>query len=234
MSGVPVAAGVPIALAGAATGLSVTPSAGTLVAPDVWRATCTAIADQTVNAKHFAQATATLQPLVAAGGLINKPSLSFALVNKMVSALVVPGSHIAPLSFYMAFSPATTGGQQIFVGSDSQCTLYSDTGNINRLLMFPPASGVLATALTAAPTRLLANWTFSAADSIKVGGAAPVTGVGAGGLGVSSLGLGGSSGANFFSTMQFYLLVVAPLISPAQMATADVALNSWGAGGFIV
>lgn len=233
MAGVPVAANVPTVLTGAGTGLSITPSPGTFIAGDTWRATCAALADQTAGAKHYSQAVVTRQPLVGPG-LNGKPSLRFAGAHKMTAALTTPTSGNTPLSIYLAFSPTSMGGQAIYTGCDSSCTLYSATGNVNQLILYPPPTSTIATTLTQAPTRVLGTWAGgSITDSLKVGSSPVVTGLGAD-VGINNMGIGGSSGADFFCTMDLYLMIVAPAISPAQMATLDAALNSWAAGAFIV
>lgn len=68
MVGILPSAGVPYPLTGAGAGLSVSLSAGSPTSLDnTWKATCSALADQSGNANNYAQAGATKQPVMSTG-----------------------------------------------------------------------------------------------------------------------------------------------------------------------
>lgn len=235
MVGVLPSAGVPFALTGAGVGLSVSLSAGSPVSTDnTWKATCSALADQSGNGFHMAQATASRQPIVAVGAN-GKAALGFDGIDDFLfnTPFSRPAPATTPFSFYLVMSPLAKGGQQIWVGSNVSATLYSDTGALNRTIQYCSAVGNISTVLTATPTRIRATYTGSTSDLLKVGAAADVTGASASNALVNGMSIGAGSLAGAFpATMpQFFAFVICPPMSAAQLAAVDSALNSLGGYG---
>ena len=142
MTGVTPTAGVGVALTGAGTGLTLTWGAGASVTNDSWKATCSALADQSGNAVHASQATPSAQPLVATG-LNGVASLLFDGANQFLSyTLALPAPGTTPTFFwavwrYMSvqattrcFTGDTPGTGMLFYlpASASSPQLYNGSG----------------------------------------------------------------------------------------------------------
>ena len=112
MTGVTPTAGVGVALTGAGTGLTLTWAAGTSVNNDSWKATCSALADQSGNVVNATQGVASAQPLVATG-LNGVASLLFDGANQFLAyTLALPAPGTTPTFFwavwrYMSVQAAT-------------------------------------------------------------------------------------------------------------------------------
>lgn len=232
MTGVSVSSGVGIALTGAGSGITITPSAGTLVSGNSWKATWSTAPDQSGNGNNATAINAGEQPLIGVG-VAGRSTISCAAAHRLVSAVTTGSPSTTPLSLYLALAATSVVGQQIYVGSDGRPTLYSSTGNVNNLTQYLGGAGP-SSALTTAATRIMATWTGSGTDTLKVGAAGTLTGAAVSNVGLLSLGIGGSSGATFYSTMSCYLVIAAPSISAGTMAALDAALTSWYSGGIIV
>lgn len=156
-TGVTPSAGVPVALTGAATGLSVTFTAGTSVNNNEWDATCAAIADQTGNGWHFSQATASLQPIVGVG-VNGIPSIRFGIgAEKLDSLLNMPAPGTTPWAMAAVLRTNTYIGSGRMIGA---------VGAANTCMLWTPSSPNLAifNGLTAGVSGQLAAGTWGAVD----------------------------------------------------------------------
>lgn len=234
MSGVVPTVGVPVALTGAGAGLSITWALGSTVTNDTWKATYSALADQSGNGKTAIQATASQQPLVAMG-LNGKVAIGFDAVNDLLTStlnLVAPS--ITNFSIYTILAAPAGGTQPIYMGISSAPTLVGPVGNVRQY------DGALVNAGTMAAntyTRIYAEFTGSTSDSLKVGANAAVTGASSGNVGGNGFALGDYTGGTFPSGITKMLTVVGPKLTAAQLAAIDAAVNSvagYGVGGVVV
>ncbi len=225
-----------VPLTGAGAGLTLNIAAGVAAGDNVWKATCTGLADQSGNAKNFSQGTSNRQPILTAG-LNGKPGLSFdAIATFLDSALILPAPGTTPRTLYMVMTPAAKGSQQNFCG-----------GAIGGGTSFATVSGALSSvgqfngtftnlsALTANPSRVFCDFTNSTADRNKMGAAAVVTGANTGNL-ATSVGwqIGAAEAGNLLANLTLFLAVNAPLMSPAQIAAADAAVAAFYGGSVLL
>lgn len=183
MTGVTPTAGVPIALTGAGSGLSLTWTAGTSVNNDTWKATCAGLIDQSGNGKDYFQFTASKQPVVTTG-LNGKAALLFDGVDDLLeSTCSLPAPGTTPYNgFFLVRRPTTAAGaarmvadgagevSAIILDGATQMHLYCNGG-------FGPIASGLPTNTWGAVEFLLSN---SASDYLQIGSVARVTGAGAG------------------------------------------------------
>lgn len=177
MTGVTVAAGLGIALTGAGSGLTITPSAGTLVSPDSWKATCSALADQSGNGKHYTQAAAAAQPIVTIG-VMGKCGLLFDGVDDyMDSACATPAPGTTSwVGFFVFKTQVFAGGNLRAFGPDQTAILEASATSLQLYgagTFGPAGSGISLGALVAVDY-LRSN---SVADYIRVGSGSVATGV---------------------------------------------------------
>jgi len=213
MSGVSVAATVPIALTGAASGLSITPSGGTLVTTDTWKATCAALADQSGNGKNFSQAGATAQLIITPGlgnglvGLATNGATGRLLTSTNIPA--APGT--TPWSMFAIFRQVSW--------TNSNLILYTAGAFQPQLVQSGVSPQVVANSGSSSAVNggaALGTWVIveinagnSASDYLKLG-TTPVTGS----LGNVGGGTGmvlGSIGAS--ADVEFVAFVHAPRVS---------------------
>jgi len=226
MAGVPWTNGVPIALTGAAAGMTITPSAGTLVAGETWKATCAQLADQTANGKHYVAGAPAEQFLVGsfAGGLCLD---SDAIDDHMVSTVALPPAGFFYYSIFQAL--ARGAGFGAYFGSGPRTgELQTSTGAAASLFMFS-GSAVLGSnvAMPASFCRVYCAYTGTAADQLKCGSNAPLTGTNTGSGFSSDASIGAFPvGANA-AKMRLVLHVISTgALSPAQIAAIDAAVTT--------
>jgi hypothetical protein len=225
MTGVTPTAATPIALTGAGAGLLMAWSAGSGVANDRWQATCAGLADNSGNGKNYSQATASLQPVITIG-LNGKPGLLFDGVDDyLASALAVS----LPYKIWAVFRiTASSGSQAIYFGPSAVSAgfFYSANGN-PAIDVSQYNGGVVANASSAtlnAWFRGMALFSNSAADFVKCGSLAPVTGTNSG----PSIRVDAQIGAAFLGTQPSHmeLLACAWIAGGANTSIADAATNT--------
>lgn len=219
---VPVAA-TPVPLTGAGNGLSLTWSAGTSVTNDTWKATCAALADQSAAAKHYSQAGATLQPLIATG-LNGKPSLSFDGVNDVInSTLTLPAPGTTPTYLAGVWRLNNFAGSAVLIGDPSTNMLIGCGGASPQQALF---NGSLTGVTAALPIGTFganeALFSNSAADFLQVGSGAAATGATAGNAASGNRSIGANIQVEIFS-----LIYLNALPSPAQRAAFRAAVTAW-------
>jgi hypothetical protein len=230
MVGVTIVDSVNIVLTGAGLGMAITPGVGSQVVGNTWRATCSGLADQSGNAKHYSQLTPSQQPIVTAG-LNGKPGLLFDGVNDvLVSTISVPypflvlfvGRIVGPSGL-----PGMFGGGNPYQGSiiNNPTTVqqYSGAGFVNT---------VAFSALT--NQRFAALFSNSAADSLRIGNLPPTTGANAGAAISTQMGIGSLADVIRSSNVEVFAVLIVP---PTDYSAFDAALNSpqgYAAGAIIV
>lgn len=228
-----------INLTGKGSGLVLNIAAGTAAINDVWKATCSGLADQSGGGWNYSQA-GTGQPIITVG-INGKPGLLFDATRTtyLSSSFAAPVPGTTAYSIYMVMTPATFGSQQNFIGSTGSpgaSTLY-DPGSLTSLTQFNGASANMS-AVAAARARIVADYTNSINDRIKSGSNVIVTGQSAGNsAGVAQAIGAGTAGGNFPANLEFFMMVIAPLISNSQLGIADAAINStngYGSGNVLV
>lgn len=236
MSGVTPTAGTPVALTGAATGLSTTWAAGNSVSGDIWKATCSALADQSGNGKTLSQGVAAQQPIVVSG-LNGKVFVQFDSTNDfLLSTLLLAQPATTNVSIYTVLASATNGAQPIYLGVASTVTITGPTTNVR---MYAGAGLVNGSTMALNTfTRIYSEFTGSTADSNKVGSNAPVTGTSAGNASTpSGFAWGDYTGGTFPSGTTQVVTAVGPKLTAAQLAAIDAAVNSpggYGPGAIVV
>lgn len=228
MSGVLVVATIPIVLTGAAAGLSITPSVGTLVNADTWKATCSALADQSGNGLHYAQAVATKQPVITAG-LNGKVGLLFDGVDDFLQSTLVTAISYkiwAVLRTFAVgaqctyFGPATAGVSGI---------VYSSTGSsATNVQQYNGSIANPGTFALNTPFRLESGFTNTTASYLRLGGGAPITGQNAGANVRADAQIAANLSAQF-SRIEFFACAWMPAAVPTT--AADSALNTSGGYG---
>ncbi len=231
MTGITPAVGVPVALTGAATGLSHAWAAGTAVLNDTWTATCSALADQSGNLRHYSQASPAAQPTITVG-MSGKPGLLFNGTTQFLrSTFTTPNPTTNPFLYFIVFRHLAWAANNAIV-SDGAHTSLAQRGS----------SPIIQMALTSfgcqAPLALNtwgvgeAALTNSTSDYVRMGAAAAVTGTSAGnGAGSGSVDLAHTSLFAQFTNMEILALVVAPMQSTAA---ARAAVASFYGGGVAV
>lgn len=232
MTGVTPTAGVGVALTGAGTGLTMTWAAGTSVNANSWKACCSALADQSGNAKDQVSASLNLQPLIALG-LNGMPALSFDGSNDRLSsalAISVPyfiisifkvrvwaaGSHV--------YGDLTLDAQRLFMTGASP-TIFQRNG---------VSSNASNGATVGSWVRSYDSVTNAVTDYLKLGSAAKATGTAAGanaGTAFSLATQGGTFGAIDLSAN----IVLSSEPSAAQLAAFEAqVIAKYGAGGVLL
>lgn len=216
-------AGSPIALGGAGAGLSLTWSAGNSVSNDSWKATCAALADQTVNAKHVTQATAAAQPIVTSG-LNGKVGLLFDGVDDYLSGTV--GTLLAGVYIVLVVGRITAsfpGNNSLVGGGGFFGTIYEPAVNLFSQYNNNGANVVGFSALT--NQRWAAVFHNGTADSLRIGSIATVTGQSAG-IGNTTNYYMGATGTvpGQFGKVELFAVLYLP--AATDYSAFDAAINS--------
>ncbi len=108
-----------IVLTGAGAGLTVNIATGTATINNIWKATCSALADQSGNSKSYSQATASKQPLISIG-LNGKAGLLFDGVSHTIdSSLNLPAPGTTPSFIFWVFRSIAYNNIGILFGPTS-------------------------------------------------------------------------------------------------------------------
>jgi hypothetical protein len=221
MSGLLPVGGATIALTGAGLGLGLTWTANPSVTGNIWKATCSALADQSGNGRNYTQPTATAQPIVTTG-LNGKPGLLFDGVDDLLQAVgtsaVLPATFQALIVARLLNPAAAT---QVLLGSNNAFgTLYTNTGSRVQLYRF--ALGPFVAFASTAFTRFGGLFLGTTGDTVQAG-AASATGVSAGTSPPGDLSIGANTSFSQFGAIEFLMAAYAV---PAPLAAFDAALNS--------
>lgn len=222
MAGVTPTAGVPVALTGAGTGLSIAWAAGSSVNNNSWKATCSALADQTANGWHYSQAAASKQPVITVG-LNGKVGLLFDGLDDFLQSTLVT---VFPYKLWAVFRTGVAGGQCTYFGpaTGSGGITFSSTGSIaTNIQQFSgnvvnPTTGPLNTWI-----RLESGFTNTVADYLRVGSAVAVSGGNAGSNVRADAQIASNTGSQA-APIEF--LAGAWLPGGVSTASADAALNT--------
>lgn len=205
-------------------GLSVTFPTGPYVGDEIYLATCSALADQSGNAKDYSQATASLQPVITPGvnGFLG---LLFDGVDDFLnSSLVLPAPGVTPGCFF-AVGRQVSWAANKFVLANSAAGVnggyqFRSNGVTPQLQILSSAggtlSGTLAVGTFGAITGQFGN---AASDYIRAGSGAAATGS-AGSAASTGMNIGGRS--TQFSNFEFLALVFAPGAVPETAVRASV------------
>lgn len=134
-----------VALTGKGAGLTLNIDATAALGTEAWVATCAALADQSGNAFHFAQATAAQQPILARSG-----TTTYLQMSAGISALAAATySHVAPgtTPFWML----TVFRQDVWNGAGAQDLLWFDNSGNNgvyQITASPTLQSIGNTAIT--------------------------------------------------------------------------------------
>jgi hypothetical protein len=176
MADVPIAALTAIALTGAGEGVTLTPSSGTLVVGNLWRATCAALVDQSANGNDFAQPNAAKQPIVTPG-LNGKPGLLFDGIDDFFASGLAT---LFPYAAWVVFRiKRPLSGARTFFGSNVGVggSIRHPTGTAAEITQHAGGNEQSGGPLTlGAMTRVHAAFFGDDTDALRVGAAAPVTG----------------------------------------------------------
>lgn len=202
-------AGVPVALTGAASGLSVTFSAGTCSLTDSWNATCSGLADQSGNGFHYAQASAALQPIITPG-LNGKPGLQFNNTRNtfLSSPCVLPAPGTTPWLICSVFTmTAISNFGRIFTDGTLMGLIANNT--LASVLQYGPSGlGAAAPITLNSPVAMDTKFSNSAADYLTVGASAPLVTGPAGNAASALRMIGGNAG---YANVDVYALIYVPL-----------------------
>lgn len=236
MTGVTPTAGVPVALTGAALGLSLTWTAATIANANTWTATCAGLADQSGNTKHYSQATASKQPILTVG-LNGKPGLLFdGVSNSLVSLLNLPVPGTTPYSIFAVFRQPTWATNTPLFGPTGQSitsSIFKAGGTpliFNRVSGTGPSNGGAALN-TWVDLEILRSATAS--DPFKLG-STTVTAL-AGNAALTGQEIGSVQAGAFFGTIELLALAFVP--GAPNWTAIRAAINSaagYGVGSVLV
>jgi len=228
MTGIVPTAGVPVALTGPCTGLSHAWAAGTAALDNVWKATSAAQADQSGNGKHASQAVPASQPVITAG-LNGKVGLLFDGVNDYIQSTVGTLFTTSYLILVVGrITGAAVGSNAIVSGSPGNYagTIYQDTAGT--FSQYASGLGNSVAFFNTTNQRWAAKFTNSAADSLRIGSLATVTGVSAGGAASATRTIGASGDPGQYAKFEMFSVIYLP--TATDYSAFDAALNS--AGGY--
>jgi len=230
MTGVTPTAGVPVALTGAGSGISLSWSAGTSVTNDSWKAAWATLADQSGNGKTYTQATATKQLIVSPGlnGRVGAQSdgVRFA-VSTVGWGAPSAGSPIyttmifRQLSWVITKSLATfhtSGRQLITVTSAPTIQIYDGTGLAN--------SG----AAVGTWVELERTSTNTASDPFKVG--TTITTGASGNLATVGMEIGAGNGGVNGAAIELLFLAYTPVL-PDWAGFRSALVSAYGNGNVL-
>lgn len=177
MLDVPIVALTPIALTGAGEGVTLTPSSGTLVVGNLWRASCAGLADQSGNGLDYAQLFTAQQPIITPG-LNGKPGLLFDGIDDfLASGLALPFPYAAWVVFRIK---QPLSGARTFFGPDAGVggSIRHPAGTAAEITQYSGGNEQSGGQLSiGAMTRVHAAFFGEDTDALRVGAAAPVTGL---------------------------------------------------------
>jgi hypothetical protein len=236
MNGVTPVAATPVPLTGAASGLSATWSAGNSVLNDTWKATGSALADQTANALHYSQASATLQPIVALG-LNGFASLLFDGVDDFLqSALDLPAPGTTPTfvwAVYRIISNATGNGA-IIASTSLGAAIYSPIGVRSTGQFNGTARNINAGSNGGAWVRTEALFSASAADYVRCGATLAAAGLSAGNSDPAAARFIAGGAGNTPHSVELLAAIHTPYLPSAAVLAAANAAIATQYGGSVV
>jgi hypothetical protein len=225
MAGVTWNNGVPIVLTGAGAGLTITPSAGTLVGGDTWKATCAALADQSPNGKNAIQVTASAQPIVTVG-LNGKAGLLFDGVNDFLTSTA--GTLLSAFPFQVIvvgrFLQPGVALQTLIGQNGLSYAMYMNGPNVLRQYCGSGSNNIAFS--STANTRFSAIYTGTPAASMQAG-ALSVTGDCGANLPGAGVLIASFPTVTGWGNIEVFAVILTP---PVALAAFDAALNS--AGGY--
>jgi hypothetical protein len=220
-----------VPLTGRGTGLTLNIAAGAAAGNNTWQATCAGLADQSGNAKHYSQATGSLQPVISTG-LNGKPGILFsglsASAQCLDSALNLPAPGTTPWTCILVMRMTIHANDAIICSQPTQNggLIYVNPGNTG-LSIYDGTVVASGTNTLASWSRLRAYFSHSTADALKVGSSADLTGSDCGNLAQTGRRLGAngnSGGATNGSKSEFLAAIHVPGI--VSLAAFERALNS--------
>lgn len=228
----PAGGGSPVALGGSFTGTNMAWAAGTAALDNVWKGTCSALADQSGGGFHVTQPQAANQPIIIAGPN-GKCGLRFDVSRATCmapSGLTIVAA--TPFVIYWVANLTLAGSDEFFA---------SNSGNDWAFYIGAPTLYINGAAIGAGGTfsvnsRIVSN--VNGASSFVKNGSVSTPGT-FGVYNVVQPQIGGGSGfptAARLGNMDFYAQVYAPLAG-ANVAGADTALNlstGYGPGAIAV
>jgi len=209
-----------VPLTGKGTGLTLNIAAGSALSNNVWKATCAGLADQSGNAKHNAQATASAQPVITVG-LNGKPGLLFDGVNDYMAnsvgsllsfphQVLIVGRRVSSLPASNVMVSGDLFADTIYEGSAGFVTQYNGTtGNAIAFAAFTNQ-------------RFAAVYTNSTSDSLRVGSLS-TTGINSGAAIGTNRYVGASYVPGQFGNVEIFAIIYAPV---GSYAAFDAAINS--------
>lgn len=232
MVGVTPAVATPVALTGAATGLSLAWSAGASVNADSWKATCAGLADQSGNTKNYSQATASKQPIVTVG-LNGKPGLLGDGVDDFfTSTFNLPDQAVTPWLVYFIMNQITwvSGRRPLGVNSGTNFGLNQQSSSPNLSTL---NGGVLNPGLAVGVWGVVESQMLNGATSFERMGTTKVTGALAFGPNAGGTQIFGTASANA-ANVEMLALIYAPAQSTAAVAAAVNSAAGYGVGNVLV
>lgn len=218
MTSVTPAVATPVALTGAASGQSISWAAGSAILNDTWKATASALADQSGNGKNAIQATATKQPIVTPGYNGRVGLLFDGVDDLLISTITIP----YPFQTLLVCRSVVKGAADGLCGGENPWQ-GSITGDATHYSQYAGSfANTVNNALTA-QQRFAAIFTNSTADSLKVGSGALVTGANAGSAAGTKMAIGGFADGIRQANIEFLDMIVS---APTDYSAFDVALNS--------
>jgi hypothetical protein len=220
-----------INLTGKGNGLILNIAAGNAATDNNWNATCAGLADQSGNAKHYSQVLVNKQPTISVG-VNGKPYLSFdGISNILVSTLNLASPTTQTMSMYIICQPidlaAGGGGCAMFGDNAQDFSFIAGTGIWSTTArMFNGANGPNSPVPNSL-IRIVATFTGTTSDTLKVGSASIATGLTAGTHSGTSLSLGGNGTSPETAKMKLLMAAWVPsTITGTLLSTADAAANS--------
>jgi hypothetical protein len=217
-----------VPLTGKGTGLTLNIATGVGInGGHTWKATCSALADQSVNGKHATQSTGSLQPIITVG-LNGKPGLLFDGVDDYMTSTV--GSLISGpyLEIVVAKYKSSITNANALLGSDAGYagTIYQNTGST---CVQYAGTAANSQAFTTTLSRFAARFGNSIFDFLHIG-ATLVSGVNAGSSTVGNrlIGASGNGVVGLYANAEIFAVIYTPVQSYSSF---DAAINSIGGYG---
>lgn len=233
MAGITPAAGTPVPLTGAATGLFMAWAAGSALADNTWTATCAGLADQSGNLKHYSQATASKQPTITVG-LNGKVSILTDAVSKcLISTGNLPAPGTTPYYIFAVWRQPTWTVNTVIFGRTS------GSGNaLYKASVTPDVSSNLPTD-TLNSGAALGTWvdaeikhSNSSSDTCKIG--VTIVSGNAGNNALTGIEIGSAiGGTTAFGAVELLAVAFTPNL-PDWVAVRAAVSGMYGAGNVLV
>jgi hypothetical protein len=193
MTGITPSAGTPVSLTGVGAGMSMAWAAGTAALNHTWTATCSGLADQSGNARHYTQTSPTLQPLITLGpngvASIANPTAANG-IRYLESTWAAPGTTTPMMILAVFRALGWNAGSGRLIGDASfgnALAILQLDGSSPALEQYGASAGNISTDLAINAWGVLeAKFNNATTDYIKLGAAAAVTGTNCGNAGAST------------------------------------------------